>query len=240
MSQYRAQIAAILDRIPANLDLTPWVSSAIMVNILGGAADSSHQRMIDLAWTLGDRDTAVYLHDYGKAAKPARKIGHITTTGRGSITDLEQVTMPLIQEFARVREERIKALATTLRSAPTAQAAKDPRKPLVLVTMGSDSDLPVLKPGLDTLKQLDVPFEVNITSAHRTPTYMAEVAAAAASRGLKVIIAAAGGAAHLPGMMASHTPLPVIGVPVKATHLDGQDSLLSIVQMPVSPTSPSL
>ncbi|KYK58454.1 hypothetical protein DCS_05470 [Drechmeria coniospora] len=104
--------------------------------------------------------------------------------------------------------------------------------PLVLVTMGSDSDLPVLKAGIDILTQFGVPWEVDITSAHRTPARMAEVATQAAGRGIKVIIAAAGGAAHLPGMIAAYTPLPVIGVPVKATHLDGMDSLLSIVQMP--------
>lgn len=104
--------------------------------------------------------------------------------------------------------------------------------PLVLVTMGSDSDLPVLKAGLDILKQFGVPYALDITSAHRTPKYMMRVADEAADKGIKVIIAAAGGAAHLPGMLSSETPLPVIGVPVKATHMDGLDSLLSIVQMP--------
>ncbi|KAK4193319.1 hypothetical protein QBC35DRAFT_468989 [Podospora australis] len=105
-------------------------------------------------------------------------------------------------------------------------------KPLVLVTMGSDSDLPVLKAGLDILREFKVPYALDITSAHRTPKYMMRVADEAAGKGIKVIIAAAGGAAHLPGMISSETPLPVIGVPVKATHLDGIDSLLSIVQMP--------
>jgi phosphoribosylaminoimidazole carboxylase len=99
--------------------------------------------------------------------------------------------------------------------------------------MGSDSDLPVLKAGLDILREFGVPYALDITSAHRTPKYMMRVADEAAGRGIKVIIAAAGGAAHLPGMISSETPLPVIGVPVKATHLDGMDSLLSIVQMPV-------
>lgn len=79
-----------------------------------------------------------------------------------------------------------------------------------------------------------MPWEVDITSAHRTPVKMGEVATQAAARGIKIIIAAAGGAAHLPGMLSAYTPLPVIGIPVKATHLDGLDSLLSIVQMPVS------
>ena len=100
--------------------------------------------------------------------------------------------------------------------------------------MGSDSDLPVLKAGLDILTQFGVPWEVDITSAHRTPVKMGEVATQAAARGIKIIISGAGGAAHLPGMLAAYTALPVIGVPIKATHLDGLDSLLSIVQMPVS------
>lgn len=107
-----------------------------------------------------------------------------------------------------------------------------PDTPLVLVTMGSDSDLPVLKAGLDILREFKVPYALDITSAHRTPKYMMRVADEAAGKGIKVIIAAAGGAAHLPGMISSETPLPVIGVPVKATNLDGLDSLLSIVQMP--------
>jgi phosphoribosylaminoimidazole carboxylase len=100
--------------------------------------------------------------------------------------------------------------------------------------MGSDSDLPVLQAGLSILREFGVPYALDITSAHRTPRYMMRVADEAAGKGIKVIIAAAGGAAHLPGMLSSETPLPVIGVPIKATHLDGMDSLLSIVQMPVS------
>jgi phosphoribosylaminoimidazole carboxylase len=98
--------------------------------------------------------------------------------------------------------------------------------------MGSDSDLPVLKPGLELLTNLGIPFHVTITSAHRTPLRMTEFASSAAANGFKVIIAAAGGAAHLPGMVAASTPLPVIGVPVKGSTMDGMDSLLSIVQMP--------
>ena len=98
--------------------------------------------------------------------------------------------------------------------------------------MGSDSDLKTLVPGLKLFEKLLFEPAVEITSAHRTPDYMAKYAAEAASRGIKVIIAAAGGAAHLPGMAAAHTALPVIGVPVKGSSLDGVDSLYSIVQMP--------
>jgi 5-(carboxyamino)imidazole ribonucleotide mutase len=98
--------------------------------------------------------------------------------------------------------------------------------------MGSDSDLPVMQAAADVLDELDVPFEMTIVSAHRTPHRLFSYAETAVSRGLRVIVAGAGGAAHLPGMAAALTPLPVIGVPIKTTALSGQDSLLSIVQMP--------
>jgi 5-(carboxyamino)imidazole ribonucleotide mutase len=104
--------------------------------------------------------------------------------------------------------------------------------PLVGVIMGSDSDLPVMQAAVDVLEEFSVPFEVRIVSAHRTPQWMVEYATTAVDRGLRVIVAGAGGAAHLPGMTASMTPLPVIGVPVPLKQLDGLDSLLSIVQMP--------
>jgi 5-(carboxyamino)imidazole ribonucleotide mutase len=98
--------------------------------------------------------------------------------------------------------------------------------------MGSDSDWPVMQGAAEALKEFDVPHEVHVLSAHRTPREMLDWASSASGRGLRVIIAGAGGAAHLPGMVASMTPLPVIGVPVPLKHLDGMDSLLSIVQMP--------
>lgn len=104
--------------------------------------------------------------------------------------------------------------------------------PLVGIIMGSDSDLPVMQDAARILGELGVPFEMTIVSAHRTPARLYHYAGQAVERGLKVIIAGAGGAAHLPGMVASLTPLPVIGVPVKTSTLQGQDSLLSIVQMP--------
>jgi 5-(carboxyamino)imidazole ribonucleotide mutase len=103
---------------------------------------------------------------------------------------------------------------------------------LVGIVMGSDSDWPVMEAAATALKEFDVEHEVRVVSAHRTPRQMLDWSSAAAGRGLRVIIAGAGGAAHLPGMVASMTPLPVIGVPVPLAHLDGMDSLLSIVQMP--------
>jgi 5-(carboxyamino)imidazole ribonucleotide mutase len=100
------------------------------------------------------------------------------------------------------------------------------------VIMGSDSDWPTMKAAAEVLDEFGVSYEVRVVSAHRTPVAMIEYAQRAAERGLRVIIAGAGGAAHLPGMVAAATPLPVIGVPVPLKHLDGMDSLLSIVQMP--------
>lgn len=106
------------------------------------------------------------------------------------------------------------------------------QSPVVGVIMGSESDLAWVEPGIDLLHQFGIPHEVRVVSAHRTPNQMVEYAQSARGRGLKVIVAAAGGAAHLPGMVASLTTLPVVGVPVPTKQLGGEDSLLSIVQMP--------
>lgn len=104
--------------------------------------------------------------------------------------------------------------------------------PLVSVVMGSDSDYVVMKDAAQVLKNFEVPFEISIISAHRTPHEMSAFAESARARGIKVIVAGAGGAAHLPGMIAAYTELPVIGVPVPIGHMQGQDALFSIVQMP--------
>jgi 5-(carboxyamino)imidazole ribonucleotide mutase len=106
------------------------------------------------------------------------------------------------------------------------------QQPRVGVIMGSDSDWSVMQDAAEALTEFDVPYEVGVVSAHRTPARMLDYARDAAERGIEVIIAGAGGAAHLPGMVASATPLPVIGVPVPLARLDGLDSLLSIAQMP--------
>ncbi|KAL5606916.1 hypothetical protein BROUX41_003292 [Berkeleyomyces rouxiae] len=236
MSQYKAQLYAIRSLIPASQKLTPRCASSIMINVLGGAGPSSHAPLISLAETLYSDDMDIHIHMYGKDAKPSRKIGHITLCSNKPIAELEQLAQPLIQAASKIRAERVGAGSKALRNAavapsPAGQASQKERAQ-VLVIMGSDSDMPVLRAGLEILEEFNVPIRVDITSAHRTPGYMAEVVEAAAADGVKVIIGAAGGAAHLPGMAASHTPLPVIGVPVKATHLDGVDSLHSIVQMP--------
>ncbi|KAH6853894.1 hypothetical protein B0I37DRAFT_360580 [Chaetomium sp. MPI-CAGE-AT-0009] len=247
MSQYKAQIHAVLD-LPVPEKLTPRVSSSIMLNILGGATPSAHLPLAEMARKTLDDEMDIHLHLYNKASKPGRKIGHITLTSTTlSIHDLETKAKPLIDLVNLIRHDRLTASTETLRPTTTTTTTTTPSPstapappssssssstPLVLITMGSDSDLPVLSAGLAVLREFGVPYAVDITSAHRTARYMMAVAEGAAARGVRVVIAAAGGAAHLPGMLASETPLPVIGVPVKATHLDGVDSLLSIVQMP--------
>lgn len=246
LSQYKAQLHAIMNIIPKSLKLEPRVSQAIMLNILGGAAPESHDRLVELTRTEYIEGTDIYLHLYGKASKPGRKIGHITFTTQSLDVNLEQTITPFVNEVDLMRKHRLTASSEQLRpdAAPSAPAVKtssrNPKSPLVVVTMGSDSDLSVLSAGLDILEKFGVPYDCTITSAHRTPARMTELAHAAAARGVKAIIAAAGGAAHLPGMLASETTVPVIGVPIKATHLDGNDSLLSIVQMPVSIINPCI
>lgn len=210
---------------------------AIMLNLLGGAHPNSHLMVAKKALsTAGAR-----LHLYGKGdARPGRKMGHITVLA-GSMAEAEERIGPLIEAASRARShddrdsEHRPTVLTSAHEQGSSTLPSQTRQPkaIVAITMGSDSDLPILKPGISLLRDLDIPFEVTITSAHRTPDRMFRYAQAAAARGMKVIIAAAGGAAHLPGMLASSTPLPVIGVPIKASTLDGMDSLLSIVQMPV-------
>jgi len=117
----------------------------------------------------------------------------------------------------------------TATTGPQASPADAPR---VGIVMGSDSDWPTMQEAATALHEFDVPYEADVVSAHRMPQEMLDYGSAAADRGLQVLVAGAGGAAHLPGMLAAVTPLPVIGVPVALRHLDGLDSLLSIVQMP--------
>ena len=221
MSQYKAQLLSILGRMPSfpSFVIPSKSPATIMLNILGGSTEAAHKELVKQTIALPD----AALHLYGKASKPARKIGHITLIA-ASMAEAEATIAPLIQTVNNIRAGRTG-------SSPVCSTIS-PAQKLVLVTMGSDSDLPVLKPGLALLKELGISYQETITSAHRTPKRMIEAAENAATNGFKVIIAAAGGAAHLPGMIASSTTLPVIGVPVKASTLDGVDSLYSIVQMP--------
>lgn len=246
MSQYDAHLRAILglsfpppspdaDAGAISSSGTDMINPAVMLNILGGSEPDTHMAVSRLAMnTRGAR-----LHLYGKGdARPGRKMGHVTITAN-DMAQAETWMRPLVDAVDAVRAERMSgaqpsSAGTAAKSHRADSSSTDTKtNPVVAVTMGSDSDLPVLKPGLALLTELNIPFEVTITSAHRTPSRMFDYAREASSRGIKVIIAAAGGAAHLPGMIASSTPLPVVGVPVKGSTLDGMDSLLSIVQMPV-------
>ncbi|KAI8629277.1 phosphoribosylaminoimidazole carboxylase [Xylariaceae sp. FL1651] len=229
LSQFQAQLYSILDKVPVNgFSIIPKVPSAIMLNILGGSEPDSHDKLVELAEQFFHPYADVTLHLYGKVSKPGRKIGHITACGSSSVDQLSERISPLIQSMDEINAKRIRP--TEAISPPASKPGPIPY--LVAVTMGSDSDLRTLSAGLKVLDEFDVPYSVRITSAHRTTHHMMQFAAETAKSGCKVIIAAAGGAAHLPGMVSSEVPLPVIGVPVKASVLDGMDSLLSIVQMP--------
>ncbi|KAI9706541.1 MAG: phosphoribosylaminoimidazole carboxylase ade2 [Candelina mexicana] len=211
LSQFDAHLRAILDLPIPPESLVPR-QPAIMLNILGGTAPDSHLKVAERALSIPNAS----LHMYSKGdGRPGRKMGHIT------------VTAATMYEA----ESHIRALIELTSSKPLPPLQTPPSR--IAVMMGSDSDRETLRPGLELLEDsFGVEVRVDITSAHRTPSYMAECASSAASQGIKVIIAAAGGAAHLPGMVAAQTTLPVIGVPVKGSCLDGMDSLLSIVQMP--------
>lgn len=217
LSQYDAHLRAILDLpiFPHNLRIR---EPSIMLNILGGTTDDSHERAAQKALELFGGE-GVHLYGKGKARR-GRKMGHVTLT-RPTMREAEAAIQPLI--------DFIDAGKPSASDSPARNVADQPR---VAVMMGSDSDLPVLLPGLAILDKFAIPYTTRITSAHRTPNWMAQFASNAAESGIQVLIAAAGGAAHLPGMAAAHTSLPVIGVPVKPTIGDGMDSLLSICNMP--------
>ena len=236
MSQYEAQIRAVLPDLASTIasgatDLV--VPAAVMLNILGGPQPDSHLLVAKQALAI----PGAKVHLYGKGdGRPGRKMGHITIVG-SDMSECENKIHPLIQMVDAVRSQRTNSSATSNTILATASdliksnPAPKP-SPIVAVVMGSDTDLATLKPGLQILDEMDIPYSVTITSAHRTPQFMLDFGKSAASRGIKAIIVAAGGAAHLPGMIASVTSVPVIGCPVKASSLDGLDSLLSIVQMP--------
>ncbi|EDU44487.1 PurK Phosphoribosylaminoimidazole carboxylase NCAIR synthetase [Pyrenophora tritici-repentis] len=217
ISQYEAHLRAILD-LPISQENLRLCEPAIMLNILGGKTPDSHKLVARKALESGN----ARVHLYGKGdARPGRKMGHITIKAP-TLAAAEREVQPLI-DFVDAQKGKTVSPSISVPSKP---------EPVVAVIMGSDSDLPVLRPGLEILKKLEIPFTTRITSAHRTPDWLREFSKSAESTSVQVIIGAAGGAAHLPGMCASWTTLPVIGLPVKATHLDGMDSLLSMTQMP--------
>ncbi|AAW43646.1 phosphoribosylaminoimidazole carboxylase [Cryptococcus deneoformans JEC21] len=221
-SQFENHLRAILSLPLGSTALR--VPSAAMVNILGASSTmDAIDKMADNALTV----PGAAVHLYGKAeSRKARKMGHITVTAE-SDAELNERLRALLFAQPDAHADWIDLIAP-----PSPAPAHSHAKPLVGIIMGSDSDLPVMHPATKILEKFGVPYELTITSAHRTPERMVKYAKTAADRGLRAIIAGAGGAAHLPGMVASETSLPVIGVPVKASVLDGVDSLYSIVQMP--------
>ena len=158
-------------------------------------------------------------------------MGHINLVGTCAkdLDDNIRILLELEGIDVSILNDDLDSTATLTTSPVTPSQAPTP---LVGVIMGSHSDLPTMQGAVDVLKEFNIPYEVDVVSAHRTPDKLMTYAQSASDRGLSVIIAGAGGAAHLPGMVAAMTPLPVVGVPVKTSTLSGVDSLYSIVQMP--------
>ncbi|AAS51436.1 ACR210Cp [Eremothecium gossypii ATCC 10895] len=215
-SQFEAHLRSILG-LPMPRGFSSMATSnthAIMLNVLGDPQVKDKELAI-CERALETPGASVYL--YGKESKPKRKVGHINIVA-SSMQEAERKLRFITGGAVSLEEDGHN---------PQGDAS-----PLVGIIMGSDSDLPVMSKACEILTQFGVPYEVTIVSAHRTPHRMSKYAIEASERGIKAIIAGAGGAAHLPGMVAAMTPLPVIGVPVKGSVLDGVDSLHSIVQMP--------
>jgi phosphoribosylaminoimidazole carboxylase len=207
------------------------VNAAVMINVLGKGGSSDED--IARTWAICMRSLSfpgASCHWYSKAGGVAlgRKVGHITLTGSWMPTVLNNAAK-LIDGSETSSSSPFSS--SDLGNSTVSSWVKG-RSPVVGIIMGSDSDLSVMSTAASTLEEFGVPYELTVVSAHRTPKRLFEYATSARKRGLRVIIAAAGGAAHLPGMVAAMTPLPVIGVPVPLKHLDGVDSLYSIVQMP--------
>ncbi|KAI5199916.1 phosphoribosylaminoimidazole carboxylase [Aureobasidium subglaciale] len=221
ISQYDAHLRSILD-IPIQQHELRIREPSIMLNILGASTPDSAVQIAERSIAAG---VGASIHLYGKGdARPGRKMGHMTLTAP-SMREAEKSMQVLLDITDSIRGKK----STPLTPPSSNGQAKDA---MVGVIMGSYSDMPVLQAGINILKKLNIPFETHITSAHRTPDWMGEYVHSALPRGIQVLIAAAGGAAHLPGMAASHTAIPVIGVPVKPTIGDGTDSVLSILNMP--------
>ncbi|KAF8067469.1 phosphoribosylaminoimidazole carboxylase [Lyophyllum atratum] len=223
-SQYENHLRAILNLPLGSTALK--VPSTVMLNLIG---HSSSMDEITTTTKVALTIPGASVHLYGKSeCRKGRKMGHITIVA-DSDAQLRSRLRPLLESLPSSTADEINLYAP---APPAPGSGFSDSHPLVGIIMGSDSDLPVMLPAARILDQFRIPYELTIVSAHRTPDRLVEYARAAATRGLRTIIAGAGGAAHLPGMVASMTALPVIGVPVKGSTLDGVDSLHSIVQMP--------
>ncbi|KAI5997155.1 Phosphoribosylaminoimidazole carboxylase [Pisolithus albus] len=225
-SQFENHLRAVLSLPLGSTALK--VPSAAMLNIIGASSSMDEIR--------GFASTALTVpgctvHLYGKSeCREGRKMGHVTVVGDSDATVRARLRPLLFTLPGREqREEELERYAPLPQEPGSGHSSKHP---LVGIIMGSDSDLPVMLPAARILDKFSIPYELTIVSAHRTPDRLVKYARSASARGLRVIVAGAGGAAHLPGMVAAMTPLPVIGVPVKGSSLDGVDSLHSIVQMP--------
>mmetsp|Transcript_70786 Transcript_70786/g.140292 ORF Transcript_70786/g.140292 Transcript_70786/m.140292 type:complete len:348 (+) Transcript_70786:770-1813(+) len=229
--QFEQHLRAVLDLPLGSVAMN--VPHAAMLNIIGSPDGSLQTTLAPVNRALTLPNTAV--HWYGKSpAKAKRKMGHVNVTActaseAASILALLEATLDGGSDTATAE---VMPAAGGPSSVPSATDLPANTGATVGVIMGSDSDLPCMRAACEVLEQFGVAYEVTIVSAHRTPARLFEYAQQAGSRGLQVVIAGAGGAAHLPGMVAALTPLPVIGVPVKSSALSGNDSLLSIVQMP--------
>eukprot|EP00435_Cladocopium_sp_Y103_P007915 s3659_g2.t1 len=218
VDQFEQHLRAVLG-LPLG-DCNLRVGGAMMVNILGQGEtpEMVSKTMAPLRRALRVPDAGI--HWYGKeGCVKGRKMGHITVTGFTPASALEEIR-PVLKAVDGEGNDS-SSIEVPHKSSPS-----------VGIIMGSDSDLPTMKDAAVVLDDFGIPYEISVVSAHRTPEYMYEYATTAEARGINVIIAGAGGAAHLPGMVAALTPLPVVGVPVKSSALSGNDSLLSIVQMP--------
>ncbi|GLI58850.1 hypothetical protein VaNZ11_000616 [Volvox africanus] len=228
-SQFENHVRAVLGWPLGETRLTS--GCAIMLNLLGEADGDEGVRQAHDLMAKAYNTPGCKVHWYGKdGMKVGRKVGHVNILA--SSREEARAKLGALDPAGLAALQRSSAAYAAVSAASATDASGG--RPLVGIIMGSDSDLATMKAAAAVLEEFGVPVELTVVSAHRTPERMFEYARTAHSRGLKAIIAGAGGAAHLPGMVAAMTPLPVIGVPVKPSgaHLDGLDALLSIVQMP--------
>lgn len=227
--QFEQHLRAVLDWPLGATDVV--AEAAVMKNFLGG----DNQDLFAAYPAAMSAEPRAKIHNYGKSVRPGRKIGHVNVVGDAhELAALREIATHAASILRDGEDRHAQPTAvdsgetTTWGAVPAAQTGA----PLVGLVMGSDSDWATMRAAAQALEELGIPYEADVVSAHRMPSEMLEYGRTAHERGLRVIIAGAGGAAHLPGMLASVTPLPVIGVPVALKTLDGMDSLLSIVQMP--------